>query len=95
MIYSSLPEAFKPASPSFCSGTNQCSVLGPINFLGCRDVDLAELLDLSVDDMTSDPTTPKNLQKHYSGVYFVNAPHDQPKTEFVPQPSRFATQQKV
>ena len=41
----------------------------------CRSQSLAELLDLPMDDVTTDPNTPKELQKTYSGVYFVQPAH--------------------
>ena len=43
-----------------------------------------------MDDVTTDPSTPKELQKTYSGVYFVQPAHH---TEH--KKSRFANREQV
>ena len=56
----------------------------------CRSQSLAELLDLPMDDVTTDPSTPKELQKTYSGVYFVQPAHHNEHKK-----SRFANREQV
>lgn len=56
----------------------------------CRSQSLAELLDLPMDDVTTDPNTPKELQKTYSGVYFVQPAHHNEHKK-----SRFANREQV
>ncbi|KAK9789233.1 hypothetical protein WJX73_007750 [Symbiochloris irregularis] len=57
-----------------------------------RDAAAVDLFGLPSGGLTSDPSLPKPLQKHYSGVYIMNPSTSSPA--FTAKPSRFATREQ-